>query len=126
MELLAGAGAGTRGYDVVFEVCGAVAAVRQALELVRPGGVVVLIGLVHPQSDLAGITAEAIIRKHATIIGIHNYAPEDLHAAVAFLDETVDALPYAELTSPPHRLEDLPAALRFAQTAAYPRVLVVP
>ena len=89
-------------------------------------GVLVLVGLVHPDSDLAGITAEAIIRRCVTIVGVHNYAGEDLHAAVAFLDEMHDTLPLHELTSPPQPLADLPAAMRLAHAGTFPRVLVVP
>lgn len=110
----------------MFEVCGSVNAVRQALALVRPGGVLVLVGLVHPDSDLAGTTAEAIIRRCVTIVGVHNYAGEDLHTAVAFLDAVKGVLPLDELTSPPQNLADLPAAFRLALAGTYPRVLLVP
>ena len=55
---------------MVIEVCG----VKEALlEVVRgrlnEGGVVILIGLCHPDSDLAGLSADFLIRKCATVTG---------------------------------------------------------
>ena len=112
---------------MAFEVCGVAAAVRQAVPLLRPGGALVLVGLVHPRSDLAGLTAEALIRKCATLVGVHNYAPRDLAAAVAFLDECAGAgrLPLlARLTSPPLPLARIEEALDLARSGAYARVLI--
>ena len=116
------------GYDAVFEVCGVAAAVRQAVPLLRPGGALVLVGLVHPKSDLGGLTAEAVIRKCATLVGVHNYAPEDLAEAVDFLDAAVGegVLPLHRLTSPPVPLAELPRAVELAKTGGFARVLVVP
>jgi threonine dehydrogenase-like Zn-dependent dehydrogenase len=129
---------GGGGYDAVLEVCGVASAVAAGVSAVRPGGAVVLVGLVHPDSALAGVTGEAIIRKCASVVGVHNYAPEDLEDAVAFLAATVGgsggggggggdgAPPYADVTSPPFPLDDLPAAVDVARRAAYPRVLLKP
>jgi hypothetical protein len=50
-----------------------------------PAGTLVLVGLVHPDSELKGITAEMIIRKCATIVGVHNYTPQDLRETVPFV-----------------------------------------
>lgn len=116
------------GFDAVFEVCGQVSAVKAAISLVRPGGAIVLVGCVHPASDLAGITAEAIIRKCATLVGVHNYSGEDLKDSVEFLAEAhpEKAYPFNELTSQPQPLSQLQAAVTLAHTGRWPRVLVVP
>jgi putative phosphonate catabolism associated alcohol dehydrogenase len=121
------------GVDVVLEVCGVVSAVRQAIACVRVGGAVALVGLVHPASDLGGVlTGEMIIRKSAILIGVHNYAPEDLVEGVAFLEEAMmtttreGGIPLAELTSAPMALSRLPEAVEEARKGTYPRVLVVP
>ena len=114
------------GFDVVFEVCGVASAVRQALPLLRPGGALVLVGLVHPQSDLAGITGEAIIRKCASVVGVHNYAPRDLRRAVDFLAANIGVLPLSDITSSPMPLSELPEAFELARTGRFARVLVLP
>ena len=100
---------------------------RQAVPLLRPGGALVLVGLVHPRSDLGGLTAEAVIRKCASLVGVHNYAPRDLVEAVAFLDACAGEgrLPLlARLTSAPLPLERLEEAVALARGGAFARVLV--
>ena len=46
-------------YDGAIEACGAVGAVRPAVDCVRVGATVTLVGLVHPNSDLKGACAAA-------------------------------------------------------------------
>ena len=58
---------------------------------------------------------------------MHNYAPRDLAAAVAFLDECAGAgrLPLlARLTSPPVPLARIEEALALARSGAFARVLI--
>jgi threonine dehydrogenase-like Zn-dependent dehydrogenase len=117
-----GAAAPAAGFDLVVEVCGTSAVVPLAVRLLRPGGEVVLVGQVHPNTPLAGLTGDAVIRKCALLRGVHNYAPGDLRRAVAFLADTVTALPYDELVSPPLPLEQLPAALELARSGRWARV----
>jgi putative phosphonate catabolism associated alcohol dehydrogenase len=115
-------------FDVIFEVCGVVSAVKQGIAALRPGGSLVLVGLVHPQSDLSGVTAESIIRKCATVVGVHNYAPEDLQAAVDFLLLHVKKgdLPFSEITSNAIPLSLLPEGIQLAKSGRFPRVLLNP
>jgi putative phosphonate catabolism associated alcohol dehydrogenase len=115
-------------FDVVFEVCGVVSAVKQGIAALRPGGSIILVGLVHPQSDLSGVTAESIIRKCASVVGVHNYAPEDLQAAVDFLTRHVSKgdLPFSEITSKAISLSLLPEAIDLAKSGKYPRILLNP
>ena len=54
--------------DVVLEVCGSPDVITDGISLLRPGGMYLLIGMVHPQSHL-NITGEMIIRKCLTIKG---------------------------------------------------------
>lgn len=114
------------GFDLVLEVCGSPAALPLGLRCLRPGGEYVLIGLVHPDSAMTGVTAEAIIRKCAVIRGVHNYSPSDLQRAVAFLSETIADFPYSDLISPPLPLSQLPSAVALAKEGRYARVCVVP
>lgn len=60
----------TQRYDVIVEVCGVKDALVQVVKgHLNVGGVVLLIGLCHPDSDLSGLSADFIIRKCGTIVG---------------------------------------------------------
>ncbi|XP_068693635.1 L-threonine 3-dehydrogenase-like isoform X1 [Montipora foliosa] len=111
--------------DVVIEVCGVRDVIREGITLVRPGGLYVLIGMVHPDSKL-DLTGEQIIRKCITIKGIHNYSPQHLDKAVSFLSRTYIKYPYKQLFSQPFKLADFQTALKLAQQQKFYRVCVVP
>jgi threonine dehydrogenase-like Zn-dependent dehydrogenase len=131
------------GFDLVIEVCGSPSVLPTGLAMLRPGGVYVLVGCVHPASSLAGLTAEALIRGCAALVGVHNYGPHHLRAGLDFLarhylpdGEEAEAgragsaltcpLPFAKLVSPPVPLSRLGDAFAQAKGGAFPRVLVVP
>jgi len=99
--------------------------VVDGIRLLKPGGLYLLLGMVHPHSQL-NITGEQIIRKCLTVKGIHNYAPQHLNQAVEFLDRTIDKYPYAEVMGPTYDLIDLPVAMKVAIEKLYNRVLVKP
>ena len=65
---IAGIGPSADSVDAVLEVCGVRAVLEAGVRFLRPGGMYVLVGLVHPDSRL-DITAESIIRKCLTIKG---------------------------------------------------------
>ncbi len=104
-----------RSFDAVIEVAGTPAVVREGLRVLRPGGVYVFAGMVHPESRL-DLTGEDLIRGCFTLVGVHNYAARHLDAAVRFLADTATVYPWAKLVSPPLPLERLDEA--FALTAA--------
>jgi hypothetical protein len=83
--------------------------------------------MVHPASALGGVTGEAIIRKCATVMGVHNYDGGDLAGAVALLGELHSrGAPWGQLFSPPMPLGDLPAALEEAKKGRWARVVLEP
>ena len=57
--------------DVVVEVCGAPSVVPEGIAYLRPGGLYLLVGLVHPDS-VVPVSMEAVIRKCLTIKGLLN------------------------------------------------------
>ena len=113
------------GVDAVFEVAGIKQLIPQGLALLRPGGDYILVGLVHPDSEL-GITAEQVIRKCLTITGVHNYAPWHLDESVAFLERNHSHYPFETLVSPPYELKELEKAVHEAQQQNWARVSVKP
>ena len=64
---------GREGVDLVVETAGAAEAVTQALELVRPGGRVVLTGLPHEPTRVAFFS---VVRREVTLVGSMIYRDE--------------------------------------------------
>jgi putative phosphonate catabolism associated alcohol dehydrogenase len=113
------------GVDAVIEVAGVRSALDQAMGLLRVGGWLGLVGLVHPDSRF-DVTAETLIRRCLTVRGMHNYHPDDLIEAVAFLDRNVDRLDLEQLVSEPLPLSQLPVAIERAMAKERCRMVVRP
>ncbi|CAF4399845.1 unnamed protein product, partial [Rotaria sp. Silwood2] len=99
-------------------VCGVPNVVNDGLRLLKPGGLYLFVGMVHPHSQL-NITGEQIIR-------IHNYAPRHLDQAVQFLEKTLNKYPYEKVIGPTYDLSDLSYAMQVAVEKHYGRVLIKP
>ena len=114
-----------RGMDVVIDVCGVAEAVQQGLHSLRIGGVLVLLGSVFPGPPLS-LDLENVVRRMLTIRGVHNYAPEDLVAAVEFLHQVHEVYPFAELVTDPYPLDEVAEAFRAAADPGSLRVAITP
>jgi len=112
-----------RQYDAVIEVCGVGVVVKQGLQALRPGGALVLVGCVTPNTAL-DITGEQVVRKCATLVGIHNYCGEDLEDAVKFLERTKLKPQLRALVSEALPLSEFEKALALALEGAFQRVLL--
>jgi len=113
----------TDGADLVIEAGGAAELVQAAVWLVATGGTCVLAGTVAPVGDVA-FEPERLVRRQATIHGVHNYLPEDLAAAVVHLASPAGAA-LAALAGPAMPLESINDAL-VAATGTAVRVVVTP
>jgi len=111
--------------DLVVEVAGSSAIVPQGIAALRPGGMYVWAGMVHPETRL-DLTGEAIVRKCLTVRGVHNYQPDHLEQALTFLLETKDHLPFHKLVSPPLPLPALDEAFAKTRNREWLRVSVKP
>jgi putative phosphonate catabolism associated alcohol dehydrogenase len=111
--------------DLVVEVTGSASAIPQGMQVLRPGGMYVWAGMVHPETALA-LTGEEVVKTCLQIRGVHNYAPADLASALQFLAETRHEFPYEKLVSPPLRLDQLDEAMALAQRREWLRVAVRP
>jgi D-arabinose 1-dehydrogenase-like Zn-dependent alcohol dehydrogenase len=121
--------AGGAAYDAAIEVCGLPVVVPPSIRLLRAGGTIVLVGMVHPASALDGVTGEALIRKCVSLVGVHNYEGADLLEAIALirrLNKMFNADEWQRLFSPPMPLSSLPEAFSLAATGRWARVLVKP
>lgn len=113
------------GLDVSIEASGSSAAVAQAIDCLDIGGVAVLVGSVHPAGRVP-LDPEAVVRGLKTVRGVHNYAPQHLIDAVAYLEERHCAYPFAELVGTSFPLAELDAAIVEATTGGHVRVGIIP
>ena len=115
---------GADGADVVVEAGGSRASVVAAIDLVATGGTCVLAGTVSPVGTVP-FDPERIVRRQASIHGVHNYVPGDLVAALAHLAGTNGA-PLAALVGPVFPLARVHEALAVAESGSALRVVVTP
>jgi threonine dehydrogenase-like Zn-dependent dehydrogenase len=113
------------GADVVIETAGVAGALATGLRLLRPGGRIVTAGLVVPGS-IVTLDGSEIVRRCATIRGVHNYAPHHLVAALAFVQAQRRRLPLRGLVDARFPLEATDAALAAAADRRAVRPAVVP
>ena len=113
-----------RGADLAIELSGAAASIQAGLRLLRIGGRYVLVGSVFPAPDVP-VSAEWIVRRWLTIRGVHNYAPEDLSDAVAFLNEAHTRYPLEKLVSKNFSLNEAEQAMQYAIREKPHRVAVL-
>jgi len=95
--------------DVIIETSGNPEIIENSLLYLGIGGCMVLVGSVFPQRDIS-INAEKLVRSLLTIKGLHNYIPEDLAAAVEFMEEFHSKYPFSDLVSETFSLFDLEKA----------------
>ena len=108
-ELASAFGAQTgdgRGADVAIEAAGTEDAWRNAVELVRPGGTVVLFGGL-PREAHPPVDAFRLHYEELTIRGSFHHTPRTVRAALAFLAS--GAYPWELLVTHRVPLDDLPA-----------------
>jgi threonine dehydrogenase-like Zn-dependent dehydrogenase len=113
------------GVDVVIEVCGVAAALRDGLSLLCVGGRYVVAGLVTPGSSVT-LDADVIVRRWLTIRGVHNYHPRHLVQALEFVAATRSRIPFKELVQARFALPDVGAAFARAADHSVVRAAVVP
>jgi threonine dehydrogenase-like Zn-dependent dehydrogenase len=114
-------------FDAAIEVCGLASIVPPALKLLRFGGTIIVAGMVFPNTSLSNVTGEALIRKCATLVGLHNYEGIDLIEAIDLIRKLHARFPtgsWERLFSPPLLLNDLPEALALATSGKWARVLL--
>lgn len=106
-------------YDVVIEAAGARASVEQGLNLVKPGGSMVMIGI----TSVASLPVNRIVRSEITLYGSIIYtAPEDFLKSIDYLkndDFNVDAV-----ISEVFHFKDYDKAYKAALSGEYGKILL--
>jgi threonine dehydrogenase-like Zn-dependent dehydrogenase len=111
-------------YDVVAVAAGSPEAFVTALEQVRPGGQIALMGIINTRrSDTAPVRPGLITRKGITVSGVIRYRKQDLVDAVDLLSGRT---PLAALRSTVYDLDDVEAALAAAERHDGVRMSLVP
>ncbi len=113
------------GYDAVLELSGAQVMMVPALESLRMGGHLVLVGAVFPVPTIS-LLPEQLIRSLIKIRGVHNYRPKHLLEAVQFLTRYGQAFPFAELVSTWHDLTEVDALVQGGLPPSQVRIGVKP
>jgi alcohol dehydrogenase len=114
-----------RGADVVLECTGSNAAFLDAMNGMRLGGRLVLVGAVFPQEPIP-LVVESIVRRNLVLVGIHNYAPQHLVQAVQFLDLHWREFPFAKLVEQWYSLAHIEQAIAHAANPGAIRIGVRP
>lgn len=109
--------------DVAIELSGYADAVETAVDALDVGGTAVLVGAVSSSRPVS-LDPERIVRGLLRIVGVHNYAPQHLAAAVAFLAGT--DLPFADLVEPAVGLDGVAHAVVTPPSSGYLRRAIVP
>ncbi len=111
-----------RGADVVFLASGSPAALESALESVRPGGRVGLVGI--PESGARVKDAAALVTREVSLISSNAATEVETALALAILD--AGQVGVADLVTHRVPLSDLHRGVELARTAEAMKVLVVP
>jgi L-iditol 2-dehydrogenase len=102
---------GGRGADVVIEASGAPEAVPQALDLVRDGGRVIVVGQYTDHGEVAINPHWQVNRKHVEIRGCWGSDYSHFHRGVRLAARWGDRIPWRAMANRPYALADAGQAL---------------
>ena len=117
---------GGRGVDVVIEASGAPEAVRQALDLVRDGGRVVVCGQYTDNGSVEIHPHWQLNRKHVEIKGCWGSRYDHFHRAVALTARYGDRKPWREMVSARFTLDRAGEALRAVEERTAIKAVITP
>ncbi len=118
--------AGKNGFDVAIEACGQPSVIADGLESLRIGGRYVLAGLVFSGAEV-NLDLHCITTRMLHLMGLHNYTPADLQAAVEFLDNFGQRFAFDRVVARSFALDRINNALFAARTRQdWLRVAIAP
>lgn len=117
---------GGRGVDVVIEAAGAPEAVPQALDLVRDGGRVVVVGQYSDHGPVAVNPHRQINRKHVEIRGCWGSDFSHFYRAVQLVARAGERVPWREMASAPFPLARAGDALDAVERREVLKAVIVP
>ena len=117
---------GGRGADVVIEASGAPEAVKQALDLVRDGGRVIVCGQYTDNGSIEINPHWQLNRKHVTIKGCWGSRYDHFHRAVALTARFGNEKPWKEMVSARFTLEQADEALEAVEKRTAIKAVITP
>lgn len=117
---------GGRGPDVVIEASGAPEAVRQAMDLVRDGGRIVVCGHYTDNGSIEFNPHWQLNRKHVTIMGCWGSRYDHFHRAVELVSRFGHVKPWADMVTGRYSLQDADEALEAVESRKAIKALIVP
>lgn len=118
-------GGSNSDFDAVIEASGSPRAVAAGLEAAAIGAAVVWVGSVFPTEPVE-IVPERVVRGLLSVSGVHNYRPEHLACAAAFVERHWRDYPFDRLVGEIYPLLELDDALERAAEAREVRVGIDP
>lgn len=115
-----------RGADLVIEATGNPSAVKEALELVRDGGRVVVVGQYTDAGDITISPHRHLNAKHITLLGSWGYEFRHLHLAMGGLERTRTRFDWAGFVSREYGLAQAGEALEAMKQQAVLKALIRP
>ena len=100
-----------RGVDIVIEASGDPSAVSQALDMVRDGGRVIVVGQYTDGGEVALNPHRQINKKHVTIQGCWGSDYSHFHRAVSLVARNQSTIPWGELAGQRFSLDQASEAL---------------
>lgn len=101
------------GADVVVEVVGHAAALKEGIRMLQRGGRYLIMGAINPQ-DTVDIDPSMIIGQNLRMVGVSLYPPSALAAALAFVKRNHQTLPLSEMVKV-YPFEQIEQAMNAAQ-----------
>lgn len=117
---------GGRGADVVIEASGAPEAVPQALDLVRDGGRVIVVGQYTDHGATMINPHRQINRKHVTIKGCWGSDYSHFHRAVAIAARFGDRVPWRKLAERKYSLSQASDGLAAVERREVVKAVIIP
>ena len=110
---------GDEQFDVVVEAAGVKRSVEQAMQLVKPGGAMLALGITGEQIDFPVIR---IVRSEITLYGSIIYTKDDFAEALRYLSEP--SLPIDSIVSQVRPLSDYQAAYEAAMSGEFAKIVL--
>jgi len=116
---------GGRGADIAVEVVGRPEVVAEGLEMLRPSGTYLTMGLV-TGGLISHLDMEKVVHKALTIVGSGNYAPWTMPKVLDMLVRTRDKYPFDKLVSHKFKLAEINEAIQQSLAGKVVRAGIVP